>query len=81
MIYYHFADKLALYRYIVCDMLDEAGARRGIARGLARSPPARKSSDSSLAFVALADTRPYFPPLMLREIAEGAPHLDPETLA
>ena len=27
MIYYHFADKLALYRAIVCEMLDAAGAR------------------------------------------------------
>ena len=27
MIYYHFADKLTLYRDIVCEMLDAAGAR------------------------------------------------------
>ena len=27
MIYYHFADKLALYRYVVCDMLRAVGAR------------------------------------------------------
>jgi hypothetical protein len=31
--------------------------------------------------VQLADERPWFPPLMLREISEGAPRLDPETLA
>ena len=32
-------------------------------------------------FVALADARPYFPTLMMREIAEGALHLDAATLA
>jgi hypothetical protein len=30
-------------------------------------------------FVMLGEQRPYFPPMLMREIAEGAPHLDRET--
>ena len=47
MIYYHFADKLTLYRHIVCEMLDEAGAR--VSAIVASRPPAEKAHDSSLA--------------------------------
>ena len=80
MIYYHFADKLTLYRHIVCAMLDEAGAR--VAAIVAEPlPPAEKLQRFIAGFIALADSRPYFPPLMLREMAEGALHLDAEILA
>jgi AcrR family transcriptional regulator len=80
MIYYHFADKLTLYRHIVCEMLDEAGAR--VASIVAEPmPPAEKLQRFIAGFIALADSRPYFPPLMLREMAEGALHLDAEILA
>jgi TetR/AcrR family transcriptional regulator len=79
MIYYHFADKLALYREIVCEMLRAAGA---VVTAIADRPG---SADDKLAafvaaFVALSDERPYFPPMMVREIAEGAPHLDADAL-
>jgi len=79
MIYYHFQDKLALYRFIVCDMLREAGARAGAIAELAIEPR-DKVARFVEAFVDLTDSRPYFPTLMMREIAEGAPHLDPDTL-
>jgi TetR/AcrR family transcriptional regulator len=80
MIYYHFADKLALYRYVVCDMLRAVGTRvTAIVDD--QAPPADKMARFIEAFVALTDERPYFPPLMMREIADGAPHLDPDTLA
>jgi TetR/AcrR family transcriptional regulator len=80
MIYYHFADKLGLYRAIVCEMLDEAGARVSaiVAEPLS---PAAKLRRFIAGFIALADARPYFPPLMMREMAEGALHLDAEILA
>jgi hypothetical protein len=29
----------------------------------------------------MTETRPWMPALMLREIAEGAPRLDPDTMA
>ena len=80
MIYYHFKDKLALYRHIVCDMLVEAGTRvTAIAN--ADAQPAEKIARFIEQFVELTDSRPYFPTMMLREISEGAPHLDLDTLA
>jgi AcrR family transcriptional regulator len=79
MIYYHFDDKLALYREIVCEMLRDAGAR---VSAIVDEPIA--SSDKLSRFIAefvrLADSRPYFPTLMMREMAEGALHLDADTL-
>ena len=79
MLYYHFADKLALYRDIVCRMLDEAGARVAAIVDLPLAAP-EKLERFIGSFVALADSHPYFPPLMLREIAEGALHFDAEIL-
>jgi TetR/AcrR family transcriptional regulator len=80
MIYYHFADKLALYREVVGDMLRAAGAR--VSEIAARpDPPAVRLEAFIAAFVRLADERPWFPTMMLREMAEGAPHLDAATLA
>ncbi len=79
MIYYHFEDKLALYREIVCEMLRDAGTH---VTAIADQPaaPADKMSRFIATFVALADRRPYFPTLMMREMAEGALHLDADTL-
>lgn len=80
MIYYHFTDKLALYRHVVADMMGAVGARvTVIAEGGAA--PADKLDAFVAAVVQLADERPWFPTMMLREIAEGAPHLDVDTLA
>jgi len=79
MIYYHFDDKLALYREIVRDMLRHVGRR--VADIVASSdPPARKLDRFIETFVVAADERPYFPTMMLREISEGAPRLDADTL-
>jgi AcrR family transcriptional regulator len=80
MIYYHFEDKLALYREVVRDMLRSVGT---MAADIAsRSEPADARLSAFVGgMVTLADQRPWFPPLMLREIAEGAPRLDPDTLA
>jgi AcrR family transcriptional regulator len=80
MIYYHFDDKLALYREIVRDMLREGGT---LIAAIADGPPpaADKLTRFIEQFVAMTDARPYFPTLMMREIAEGAPHLDADTLA
>jgi TetR/AcrR family transcriptional regulator len=80
MLYYHFADKLALYREIVCVMLDHASARVS-AVASQPSSPTDKLTQFIAGFVALADSHPYFPPLMLREIAEGALHFDAEILS
>lgn len=79
MIYYHFADKLALYRAVVGDMLATIGNSVTEIAG-ADLAPADKLNRFIEQFVRHADARPWFPTLMLREIAAGAPHLDLETL-
>jgi AcrR family transcriptional regulator len=80
MIYYHFDSKLALYRDIVRDTLRTVGTMVAGLAG-ADTPPDRQIDAFVAGMVALTDQRSWAPPLMLREIAEGAPRLDPETLA
>jgi TetR/AcrR family transcriptional regulator len=79
MIYYHFADKLALYREIVGDMLTAVGGSVREIVATSATPPQKLDRFIEL-FVRHADKRPWFPMLMLREMAEGAPHLDLPTL-
>jgi AcrR family transcriptional regulator len=80
MLYYHFDSKLALYREIVRDMLT---AVRDLAVSTADLPaPAdARLADFIAGVIRLADQRSWFPALMLREFAEGAPRLDPDTFA
>ena len=79
MIYYHFADKLALYRSIVSEGLSSMSAT---VSAIASSPdtPHTKLDRFIDAFVRMTENRPWMPAIMLREIAEGAPRLDPETM-
>ena len=79
MIYYHFADKLALYRAIVGDGLMTMSAAVGAIAGTPATPP-HKLDAFIEAFVRMTETRPWMPAMMLREIAEGAPRLDPATM-
>jgi TetR/AcrR family transcriptional regulator len=80
MIYYHFADKLALYRAVVGDGLQAmAGTVQTIVQTPGNAPD--KLDAFVAAFVKMTETRPWMPSIMLREIAEGAPHLDVDTLA
>jgi TetR/AcrR family transcriptional regulator len=79
MIYYHFADKVALYRAVVADML--SAVRQSVTEiASSDATPAIKLDRFIEHFVRHADQRPWFPLLMLREMAEGAPHLDLRTL-
>ena len=79
MIYYHFADKAALYRDVVADMLTAVGA--SVAEIVAANATPQQKLDRFIEqFVGHADKRPWFPMLMAREMAEGAPHLDLRTL-
>jgi AcrR family transcriptional regulator len=80
MIYYHFADKLALYRSIITDMLQAMGTRVAAIVGR-QADPFTKLDWFIEQFVGLADERPWLPTLMLREVSSGAPHLDVDTLA
>jgi TetR/AcrR family transcriptional regulator len=79
MVYYHFKSKAALYREILQDMFDAVGQR---VRAVAASdiPPERKIRQFIEAIAAEAEARPHFPPIWLREIAEGTAHVDQKTL-
>jgi TetR/AcrR family transcriptional regulator len=79
MIYYHFTSKAALYRAILRDMFDAVRTRVGevVASGAA---PEEKIRAYVEAIAAEAEARPHFPPIWLREIAEGAGHVDAATL-
>ena len=79
MIYYHFADKLALYRSIVGEGLTAMSATVGAIAASAETPPIKLDRFIE-AFVRMTENRPWMPAIMLREIAEGAPRLDPDTL-
>jgi TetR/AcrR family transcriptional regulator len=80
MIYYHYSSKAALYRAILRDMFDAVGTR---VRAVAAAPlaPDRKVRDFIEAIAAEGEARPHFPPMWLREIAEGGAHVDEATLA
>src|SRR5215203_4863829 len=80
MIYYHFADKLALYRAVVGDGLQAMG---DTVNTIVVTPAGAATKLDAFvgAFVRMTETRPWMPSIMLREIAEGAPHLDAGTLA
>ena len=79
MIYYHFADKLALYRAVVSEGLE---AMSGTVAAIASSTDDSFSKLDRFieAFVRMTETRSWMPAIMLREIAEGAPRLDAATL-
>ncbi|MBI3046773.1 MAG: TetR/AcrR family transcriptional regulator [Acidobacteria bacterium] len=79
MLYYHYRSKLELYIEVLRDMLRAVGVRtRAIADG---SAPADAKLDAWIAaIVEEAAARPWFPPIMLRELASGAAHIDDATL-
>ena len=75
MLYYHFANKAGLYAEILRDVFGAA------ADAVEAVPAAGGDPEAQLrAFVVAIATgavaRPHFPPIWLREIAEGGRHLD-----
>jgi AcrR family transcriptional regulator len=80
MIYYHFGSKAALYRAILVDMFDDVG-RRVREAAQARTTPDQKIRAFVAAIADAAAAHPHFPPIWLRELAEGARHVDAATLA
>jgi TetR/AcrR family transcriptional regulator len=79
MIYYHFRSKQGLYVEVLRDMFRAVGTR---ARAIADSADtAERKVDVWVATIIYeASQRPWFPPIMLRELASGMAHLDAETL-
>src|SRR5688500_10078715 len=80
MLYYHFGSKRALYVEVLRDMFRAVSAR---ARAIADGPgtATEKLDTWIVTIVAEAALRPWFPPMMLRELASGAPRFDPDTFA
>jgi AcrR family transcriptional regulator len=78
MLYYHFGSKLGLYIEVLRDMLRAVATR---VRSIADGPDAAEAKLDAwiCAMVEEAAARPWFPPIMLREVASGAPHIDSET--
>jgi TetR/AcrR family transcriptional regulator len=79
MIYYHFKSKHGLYVEILRDVFRSVGGRTA---EIADSDlaPAAKVEGFIDAFDDMAASRPYMPPMMMREMAEGAIRLDADTL-
>jgi AcrR family transcriptional regulator len=78
MLYYHFGSKRSLYVEVLRDMFRAVGTK---VRAIADGPgTADQKLDVWIAtIIEEAANRPWFPPIMLRELASGAPRLDPET--
>jgi AcrR family transcriptional regulator len=78
MLYYHFGSKAKLYIAVLQDMFRAVGDR---ARAIADGPgtPEEKFDRWVATIVDEAAARPHFPPIMLRELASGGVHLDPDT--
>src|SRR3982750_1807936 len=79
MIYYHFKSKAALYREILRDMFGAVGAAVAEVEASAATPQ-EKIRRFIEAIATAAEARPHFPPIWLREIAEGGEHVDGATL-
>jgi TetR/AcrR family transcriptional regulator len=80
MLYYHYLSKQALYRALLRRTFSQAATRLA-AIASAEGAPADKLDRSVAAIAAFIRQHAHFPAIMLREIAEGGAHLDPETLA
>jgi AcrR family transcriptional regulator len=79
MIYYHFASKQALYRAILRELYAALQARLDAIRA-GSGPPDDKLKACLAALLEEAGKRPHFAPIILREVAEGAPRFDSEIL-
>ncbi len=78
MLYYHFDSKRSLYVEVLRDMFRAVGAK---VRAIADGPgTADQKLDVWIAtIIDEAAARPWFPPIMLRELGSGAAHIDDPT--
>jgi AcrR family transcriptional regulator len=80
MLYYHFTSKAALYREVLVDMFESTAlaTREARAAGGTAEVQLRAFID---AIAREGQARPHFPPIWLREVAEGGRHLDARVVA
>ncbi|HKW01137.1 MAG TPA: TetR/AcrR family transcriptional regulator [Vicinamibacterales bacterium] len=76
MLYYHFKSKTALYQAILLDRFGRVAAAVEAVREQGGTPEAQLRGFVE-ALAGTAFTQPQFPPLWLREIADGGRHLAP----
>ena len=80
MLYYYFSSKQGLYRTLLRTTFSAIAAElQAVAAG--GLTPARALETAVAAMAAFIEAHTFFPSIMLREVAEGGAHLDPETLA
>jgi TetR/AcrR family transcriptional regulator len=75
MVYYHFTNKAALYRAILGEMFAAVAESVESVRQTGGQPDQQLTRFIE-AVAQNAIARPYFPPMWLREVAEGGRHLD-----
>jgi AcrR family transcriptional regulator len=80
MLYYHFGSKRALYIEVLRDMFGAVSEKARAIAGSAGTAP-EKLDRWIATIIQEAAARPWFPPIMLRELASGAPRFDPDTFA
>ena len=76
MLYYHFRSKTALYQAILLDLFGRVAAAVEAVRARG-GPPEAQLRGFIEALAGTAFTQPQFPPMWLREIADGGRHLAP----
>lgn len=80
MLYYHVGDKTKLYSSVLLRNLDRV--RAALAAALANEGSARDRLEAVItALTRMVQRYPDHPRIVLREIASGAAHLEPEVLA
>ncbi len=79
MLYYHFKSKQHIYRTLLRDMFTRTAGRLQAIAG-SQAAPAAKIDRVIADIAALVQEHPFFPAIMLREVAEGGAHLDRATL-
>jgi TetR/AcrR family transcriptional regulator len=80
MLYYHFKSKDGLYKTLLRAMFTRA-AERLQAVADSDASPTDKLDRAITTIAAFIDEHPFFPAIMLREVADGGAHLDRATLS
>jgi TetR/AcrR family transcriptional regulator len=75
MLYYHFTNKAALYREVLRGVFATVASAVGEVRDAGGTPETQLRAFIQ-AVSATAISHPHFPPIWLREMAEGGRHLD-----
>ncbi len=79
MLYYHVGDKATLFREVVLEAIEQVKGEVTAAVAASADPCDRLAAIPG-AIARVASQRPYFPQIVLREVAAGGVHLPDEML-